>query len=336
MKTFIDKINLFNCKTLPRKVFTFYFTAIMLGTILLMLPISRNSQQSISFIDALFTASSAFSDTGLTVLNTGIYFSWFGQIIILLLIQIGGVGLMTLKVLLFLFLGKKIGLKERMFATNERGTGQLGGTIDLIKTSLICIFSIELVAAILFSTRYYISYFDNPIFDNNILKVIFQGIFAAVSSTNNAGFDILGGTNSIELFANDYFIQTITMICFILGGLGFPFFYDIRNFFVCKKQKTKFHLSYFSKFILKVYFGITLLAITCVLTLELTSGTLLYDKSIPLAQRIFYIIFNTSSTRNAGYATIDLNRFSQGTQIVFSLLMYSQEICGCAKIMREI
>ena len=322
MKTFFNKINLFNCKTLPRKVFTFYFSTLIIGTILLMLPFSRiEGSESISFINALFTASSAFSDTGLTVLNTGIYFSTFGQIIILLLIQIGGIGLMALKVLLFLFLGKKIGLKERVFASNERGTGKLGGTVDLLKTSLICIFSIELIATILFSLRYYFAYFDNPIFNHNILKVIFHGLFAAVSSTNNAGFDILGG-NSVEIFANDYYIQITTIMCFVLGGLGFPFFYDLKNYFVCKKNKIKFNLSYFSKFILKVYFSIAIIAIGLVFLIELTSGTLLYNSKIPLTQRIFYVIFNTFSTRNAGYATVDMNAFAEGTKIIFSLLMW--------------
>jgi len=322
MKEFINKINLFNCKTLPRKIFTFYFTAILLGTLLLMLPISRRpGTDPISFVNAIFTASSAFSDTGLTVLNTGIYFSTFGQIIILLLIQIGGIGLMALKVLLFLFLGKKIGLKERMFATNERGNGKLGGTINLLKTALIVIFSVEIIAAILFSLRYYFAYFDNPIFDNNILNVIFQGIFASISSTNNAGFDILGG-DSIVVFANDFYIQTLTIICFIIGGLGFPFIYDIKNFFICKKNKTKFHLSYFSKFVLRVYFSIAILAVTAVFAIELSSGTLLYDQNIPLTQRIFYVIFNTFSTRNAGYATINLNEFATGTKVIFAILMW--------------
>jgi len=322
MKAFLNKINLFNCKTLPRKVFTFYFVAIMLGSLLLMLPISRaNSTAPISFIDALFTASSAFSDTGLTILNTGTYFSIFGQIIIMLLIQIGGIGLMTLKVLLFLFLGKKIGLKERMFASNERGSGKLGGTVDLIKTALVFIFTTELIATILFSLRYYFVYFNNPIFDQNIFKVIFQGVFAAISSTNNAGFDILGG-NSIEIFANDYYIQTITILCFIIGGLGFPFFYDIKNYFICKKNKTKFTMSYFSKFVLRVYFSIAIIALSVIFIIELTSGTILYNKEIPVIQRIFYIIFNTFSTRNAGYSTINLNEFATGSQIVFSILMW--------------
>ena len=322
MKAFFDKVNLFNCKTLPRKVFTFYFIALMLGTILLMLPISRNSsQESISFINALFTASSAFSDTGLTVLNTGLYFSLFGQIVILLLIQIGGIGLMALKVLLFLFLGKKIGLKERMFATTERGSGKLGGTVNLMKTGLICIFTVELIAAILFSLRYYFVYFDNPIFDRNILKVIYQGIFAAISSTNNAGFDILKG-NSIEIFANDYYIQTITIICFVIGGLGFPFFYDVKNFIDSKKNKTKFHLSYFSKFVLRIYFLIAFVSIATIFAIELSSGTILFDNQLPLTQRIFYIIFNTFSTRNAGYATINLDKFATGSKVILSLLMW--------------
>lgn len=322
MKAFFNKINLFNCKTLPRKIFTFYFIAILTGTIILMLPISRSANSaSISFIDALFTASSAFSDTGLTTLNTGTYFSVFGQIIILILIQVGGIGLMALKVLLFLFLGKKIGLKERVFASTERGNGKLGGTIDLLKTSLVVVFSVEFIAAILFSLRYYFSYFNNPIFDRNILKVIFQGIFAAVSSTNNAGFDILGG-ESIVLFANDYFIQILTIICLVVGGLGFPFFYDIKNYIYCKKSKEKFHLSYFSKFILRVYFIITIISISLVFAIELTSGTILYNKETPLIQRIFYIIFNTFSTRSAGYATINYENFATGTQIIFSILMW--------------
>ena len=323
MKEFLDKINLFNCKTLPRKIFTFYFIAVLLGTLLLMLPISHvDNTNSISFIDALFTASSAFSDTGLIVLNTGSYFSVFGKIIIMLLIQIGGIGLMALKVLIFLFLGKKIGLKERLFASNERGNGKLGGSIDLLKTALITIFSVELIATILFSLRFFFAYFDHPIFNRNIFNVIFTALFSAISSTNNAGFDIFGQANSIELFAGDYFIQVVTIICFIIGGLGFPLIYDFKNFITCKKNKTKFALSYFSKFVLKVYFGIALIAVLSVFAIELTSGTLLYDASIPLVERIFYVIFNTFSTRNAGYATVDLNRFATGSKVIFSILMW--------------
>lgn len=322
MKEFINKINLFNCKTLPRKIFTFYFIAIMLGSLLLMLPISHSSSEPIHFIDALFTASSAFSDTGLIVKNTGEYFTIFGQIIIMILIQIGGIGLMALKVMFFLFLGKKIGLKERILATNERGNGKLGGSVNLLKVGLITIFSVELIATILFACRYYFAYFDHPAFNGNILNVLFKALFSAVSSTNNAGFDIFGQANSIEMFANDYFVQIVTMLCFIIGGLGFPLFYDIKNYFVCKKNKTPFHLSYFTKFVLRVYFGIALIGIISVFAVELASGTILYDTSTPLLQRIFYVIFNTFSTRNAGYATIDLNRFATGTQVIFSILMW--------------
>lgn len=322
MKNFLDKINLFNCKTLPRKVFTFYFFALLIGSTLLMLPISRiSSQTPLSFIDAIFTASSAFSNTGLTLFNTGNYFSTFGEIILLILIQAGGLGLMTLKTLLFLVLGKKIGLKDRLFVTNERGDGGHGSTINLIKTALVCIFSIELLAFVLFSLRYYFTYFNNPIFDRNILKVLYQGLFASVSAVNNAGIDILGG-NSLEMFADDYFIQIVTMFCFVMGGLGFPFFYDVKTFIDCKKEKKRFHLSYFSKFILRVYFSIALIGALAILTIELTNGTLLYDSNLPLTQRIFYIIFNSFSARNAGYYTIDINKFTEGSRIVLALLMW--------------
>lgn len=322
MKEILNKINIFNCKTLPRKIFTFYFIAIAIGTILLLLPISRsNSINNISLIDAIFTASSAFSDTGLIVLNTGKDFSIFGQVVIMLLIQIGGIGLMALKILLLMFIGKKIGLKEKLIATNERGSGKIGNTYEVIKTSLIVIFITELVATILFSLRYYFKYFDTPVFDGNVFNVIFQALFAAISSTNNAGFDILGG-NSLEMFANDYYIQIVTMICFIIGGLGFPLFYDIKNLIKAKIKKEKYNISFFTKFVLRVYFGIALISLILVFIIELTSGTLLYDKNIPLIQRIFYVIFNTFSTRNAGYATTNISNFAPGTQVVYSILMW--------------
>ena len=322
MKSFFNKINLFNCKTLPRKVFTFYFSAIMIGTLLLLLPISREEGQiQISFINALFTVSSAFSNTGLTLYNTGTYFSLFGQIIILILIQLGGLGLMTFKVLLFLFIGKKIGLKDRISVTNERGNGKMGGSVELIKTAIIGVFSIEAIAAVLFFLRYYFVYFDSPIFNGNIFKVIYHGIFASVSAVNNAGIDILGG-NSLEMFASDYFIQTLTIICLIIGGLGFPIFYDIKNYFFCKKQKTKFHLSYFTKSILRVYFGIALIGITLMFITELSSGTILYNSDISIIKRIFYIIFHAFSARNAGYVTLNINEFAEGTKIILGLLMW--------------
>ena len=312
MKAFLYKINLFNCKTLPRKVFTFYFTALMIGALLLMLPIARTTgKEPTTFINAAFTAASAFSNAGLSVYNTGQYFSLFGEMVILILMQAGGLGLMTIKVMFFLFLGKKIGIKDRISVTSERGDGKNGGTVALIKTALICVFVIEGIATILFTLRYYFCYFDNPIFDRNIFKVIYQGVFASVSAVNNGGIDILGG-NSLEMFANDYFIQTLTMICLIIGGLGFPIFYDVRNFIVCKKEKTKFHLSYFSKFVLRIYFGIAIIGIAVLFSIELTIGT----------QRIFYIIFNSFSARNAGFYTVNMNKFAEGSQIVLALLMW--------------
>ncbi len=323
MKEFLNKINLFNCKTLPRKIFTFYFVFLFLGTSLLLLPISqKNGVEQVSFIDALFTASSAFSDTGLTSVAIDQQFNVFGQIIIMLLIQIGGIGLMALKVMLFLFIGKKIGLKERMFASAERGTGKLGGTVDLFKSALIGIFATELIATIILSIKFYFSYYDTPSFNGNILTTIFQALFIAISSTNNAGFDILIGDDSMAIFANDYLVQTVIMICLIIGGLGFPFFYDIKNYITCKKQKTKFTMSFFTKFVLRIYFSISLISLLIVFIIELTSGTLLYNENISLTQRIFYVIFNTVATRSAGFCTIDLNSFTQGSQVIFALLMW--------------
>ena len=236
MKNFLKSIKIFDGKTLPRKIFFFYFLTILIGSSLLLLPISiKEGQSTLSIIDAIFTASSAFSDTGLIVKHTGEYFTIFGQVVILLLIQLGGIGIMAVKVLFFILIGKKIGFEERLFVSSERGTGKVGGTIHLMKNALIIILSSEFIAMILFSIRYFNNYFEY--FNNDIFQVIFTAAFSSISSINNAGFDILVNSNSLSIFANDYYIQILTIVCLVFGGLGFPVIYDIKNWNINIKNK---------------------------------------------------------------------------------------------------
>lgn len=324
MKNFLKKIkNIFFGNSLPQRLFQGYLITIFVGSILLMF----TGTKKISFIDSLFTAASAFSDTGLSTINISSDFNFWGQLIILILIQIGGIGIMTLKIMLLLFLGKKIHFKERLFTSNERGSGKIGGSIDLIKVSMVVIFSTEIIAAIIFAIRFatvpeYASLFANK------KELTWAAIFHSISSVNNAGFDILPGGNSLGVFAQDYFIQIVTMICFIIGGIGFPVFYDLKCYIVAKKQKKSYRVSLFTKFSVKAYLIVGLGGLILVFISELfapKSGEnigILYNQNYPLMQRIFYILFNTVSTRNAGFATTNFEIFQPSSQLMFIILMW--------------
>lgn len=318
----------FTGKKPPQKLFRFYFFMILLGALLLMLPISNKNHKwfDLSFIDAVFTAASAFSDTGLTINVTSEYFSFFGQLVILLLIQLGGIGLMAIKVLIMMLLHKKIGISERHLISSERGSGKVGGTMKVIVAALKTIFMIEFIAAILLGIRFYFGYFNDPSypFDGNFFTLIWHSIFHSISAVNNAGFDIIGSA-SLAPYAQDYFIQTIIMVCLILGGIGFPVFYDISEWVKARKKGEKHRFSTFTKFTIKIYFSVMIIGIGLVFGIELLKGGsegILYNSSYTTVQKIYYVVFHTVSTRNAGFATIDLNQFSSGSQFVFSTLMW--------------
>ena len=323
MKSFFIKIkNIFFGNSLPQRLFQGYLLTIIIGSLLLMFTFTKNHEAS--FIDSLFVAASAFSDTGLSTVVLSETFNFWGQLIILILIQVGGIGIMTIKIMVLMFLGRKIHLKERLFGANERGSGKLGGSVDLIKISMIVIFSTDLIAALALILHFnfkpeYASLFDSK------ADMVWTSIFHSVSSVNNAGFDVLPGGTSLAVFKQDYFVQIVTILCLFIGGIGFPVFYDLKCYIVAKRKKEKFRMSLFTKFSVKAYIIVGVIGIILVFISELLAPKnigLLYNENYTLAERIFYVIFNTSSTRNAGYATIDLNEFQTSTQLIFSILMW--------------
>ncbi len=308
----------------PQRIFRIYFAIVLLGAFLLMLPISIKENTSIRFIDALFTSASAFSDTGLSVKVTVDTFTFFGQLVLLILIQFGGIGLMTLKIMIALALGRKISIGDKAMLSAERGLGKLGGSMKYIITIIKMVFAFQLLLAILFGFRFYFSYFHNPnyAFYENFWKLIWHSIFHAVSAVNNAGFDIIGA-NSFTPFATDYFIQTLVMVGLIFGGIGFPVLYDVRNYFRSRKTKEPFKFSLFTKICFRMYFSVLIVGLALVFGFELlTSNGILYNQAYTLPQRIFYLVFHTVSTRNAGFATVDMNQFSIATRLVFAIMMW--------------
>ena len=185
---------------------------ILVGTGLLLLPISHQPGQSLSFMDALFTATSGVCITGLSSIQCNAVLSGFGQAVLLLLIQVGGMGITTLGVGIILVTGKKIGIRERTLIKESLNQPSFQGILRLLKVMLMVTFSIEGIGAVL----------SFPIFlqDYPVGKSVWLSVFHSISAFNNAGFDLLGGS-SLSDYRNNVPMLLLTSGLTICGGLGF-------------------------------------------------------------------------------------------------------------------
>ncbi len=214
IKKHLDKLEL----NPPRFLVVGFGVLIVLGAILLSLPIASKNGESIGFINALFTSASAVCVTGLTVVNTAEHWSLFGHIVILILIQMGGLGFMTSATIMALLVGRKISLRERLIIREQLNQDSLSGLVRLTRYVIISTFIIEGIGALLLSTRFI------PIF--GLIKGIWFSIFHAISAFCNAGFDIIG--NSMMSFVGDFTVNLT--ICFLIIVGGFRFFRINRYF----------------------------------------------------------------------------------------------------------
>lgn len=296
--------------TISKKIAKYYFGIIFVGTILLYLPIAQKGSQNLSLIDAFFTASSAFSDTGLSVVSTVDSFSFLGQIIILILIQVGGIGIMSIKVLLFVLIGKRLNFGDRLLIHKEQGQTHVGGMIKFLKNSLFILIAFEIVFIFILTFHMMLNY------SYEFLDALWFGFFHTISSINNAGFDITG--NSFVMFSDDYIFQFYIMILIIVGGVGFPVLNDCVLYIQARRRKERFRFSLFSKLSVTTYFAVALIGFIVIVLLESNNLFNMYstDKSL------MYILFHTISSRNAGFATIDLNYFTDASQMVIAILMF--------------
>ncbi|RXI96422.1 TrkH family potassium uptake protein [Anaerobacillus alkaliphilus] len=287
----------------------FYVGAVIISTILFSLPIALKPGVNLSLLDTIFTAVSAISVTGLTVVSTADTFSVPGTFILAFVLQFGGIGIMTLGTFIWLLLGKKIGLRERQLIMTDQNRGTFAGLVQLMKEILKLILLIEFIGAVILGL-YFLTYF--PTWQEAFL----QGFFASVSATTNAGFDITG--QSLIPFANDYFVQTVNIILLILGAIGFPVLMEVKDFIKTRKEKKKFYFSLFTKLTTITFFSLTIVGMLLILLFD-WSG-FLGDKT--WHEKFFYSLFQSVTTRNGGLATMDVSEFSTATQLVLSALMF--------------
>lgn len=271
-----------------------FLSVIVLGGLLLSLPISLEPGKSINLLDAMFVSTSAVCVTGLTTVEVGNTFSVFGEFIIALLIQIGGLGVATMGILFVLVAKKRIGLKSRQLIKESLNFSSFQGLVKTLKTFIIIAFGIEIVGAIL-------SFF---IFvqDFELLEAIKISLFHSVSSFNNAGFDVFGGFDSLLMYQNHIPLNLLTAALVILGGLGFLVEIDL----VKTRNWKKFTLQ------TKVVVFMTVFL--------LLTGTLL----LKLSEDITWLgaFFQSVIARTAGFNTFPLSDFSQAGLFVMIILMF--------------
>lgn len=286
----------------------FYFSAVLISTLLLLLPITLREGVELSILDALFVSASAVSVTGLSTINLTEVLSVPGTFIFAFILQFGGIGIMTLGAFIWIIMGKKIGLAERKLIMTDQNQPSLAGLVKLMRQILILILVMELLGTLILGT-YFLRYF--PTWEEAFL----QGFFASVSATTNAGFDITG--QSLIPFAHDYFIQTINILLMIFGSIGFPVLIEVKDY-IANRGKYPFRFSLFTKLTTFTFFALVIVGALLIYIFEVHH--FFADKN--WHQSLFYSLFQSVTTRNGGLSTMDMNDFSTPTLLILCILMF--------------
>ncbi len=285
----------------------YYIVAIIVAFLMLNLPFVHKSNVSVDPIDSLFVAVSGVSVTGLTPVNIIDTYTTFGQVIIMLILNLGGIGVMAIGTMLWVVLGKHIGMRERQLIMLDNNKHTMSGTVKLILDIVRTIIIIELVGASLLAFYFYR---DNP----DIQYAIMQGLFVSVSATTNGGLDIT--RQSLIPYANDYFVQTIVMFLIMLGSIGFPVLIEVKAYI--KNRIPNFRFSLFAKITTVTYFGLFIFGVIIILLFEHNQAF----QNMSWHKSLFYALFQSATTRSAGLQTIDVSGFGEGTNIVMGILMF--------------
>lgn len=279
-----------------------YIVLTFVSATLLYLPFSHNAGRSLTYIDALFTAASAISVTGLTVVNTPETFSLVGQIILLVTIQLGGVGIMTLGTMVWMLLGKKIGLRNRLLIQLDQNQITLAGLVRLLRNIFMLVLVIEAAAAVILGT-YFLRFYDWN-------EAYYMGLFHAVSGFTHAGFDLFG--NSLMTFRHDVVVNFTMMALIFCGGIGFPVLVELVNY------SNRRRLSLHSKVSLLVYILLWVIGTLFILAVEYNANL----RNDVWYEKILVSMFQSITTRSTGLSTTDVSTFQLPTLFFMSLLMF--------------
>lgn len=281
-----------------------FFIIIAAGTLLLMLPFSCTDREWTPFTTALFTATSASCVTGLVLTDTATHWSLFGQTVIITLIQIGGLGFMTIAVLFTTLFHRRAGLRERELLMESINQLQIGGIVELTKMIIKGTLIFEGAGALLLSLRFI------PIF--GWAKGIYYSVFHSVSAFCNAGFDLMGSYSgeysSLSAFANDPLVSITVMLLITMGGIGFFVWDDVRrNKLRFKKYKLHTKL---------------VLTVSVILTFGGALLFFIFESGLPLGSRVLNSLFDSVTARTAGFNTVDTASLTNASKLLTVVLMF--------------
>lgn len=285
-----------------------FLAVILLGTILLMMPFSSQSGEFTSFLDCLFTATSATCVTGLVVKDTATYWSVFGKTLIIILIQIGGMGVVTMAVALTVLSGRKIGLRQRSLMQDSISAHQVGGIINLTGFILKGSALIELIGAILLYPAF--------VRDFGPLKGLWYSLWHSISAFCNAGFDLMGvreNFSSLTTYSTNAWINLVIILLIIIGGIGFLVWNDVVV-----------HRFHFKKYRLQSKVALLVSSILIIVPAVIFFFAEFQNpiwSHYNLFEKIQVSIFQSVTMRTAGFNTVDLAAFSGGGTIIMIFLM---------------
>lgn len=293
-----------------------FFAIIIIGAMLLNLPIASQNGQSIGAVDALFTATSAVCVTGLVVVNTMAHWTLFGKVVILILIQIGGLGFMTLTTAFFIIMGRRITLKERLVIQEALNQYNLSGMVRLVRSVVLGTFLVEGIGALFLALRFVPTY--------GFAQGLFYSVFHSISAFCNAGFDIIG--SSLTPYYNDFLVNITIMALIVLGGIGFTVWINVVNTGRLKKAngltfKESFQkLSLHTKLVLLLTVSLILFGWIYFFFVEFNNANTLGDMN--MFEKLIASLFQSVTTRTAGFNSFDLTQMKDASKFMTMLLMF--------------
>lgn len=283
-----------------------FLLVIIFGTILLMLPVSSKLNTVTPFMDALFTATSATCVTGLVVVDTGTHFSFFGQMVILMLIQIGGLGIMTISTVFVIILGQRINLKLENIMYQVVGGSYAVNVFQLLKSIVLVTLVIESVGTLLLFARF--------AQDFQPMEALFLSLFHAVSAFCNAGFSPLG--NNLVSYVDSLAVNLVITALIIAGGLGFSVIIDLQHHALKKDRARKLNLH--TKIVLVTTAFLLVLGFTVFYLAEYNGAM----RGFSIHRRILSSWFQSVTLRTAGFNTIDLSQIGKASVLISIVLMF--------------
>lgn len=298
--------------TAPAKIVVSFIGLILIGAFLLCLPIASKSGRWWGFIDALFTSTSAVCVTGLAVVDTAVNFTIFGQIVILILIQIGGLGFISMSALIMLWTGKRLSYKNRVVLQESLNKDSNEGVVKLLKKIAVIVFSVEGLGFVLLLPSMIISYGWSG---------IFKALFLSISAFCNAGFDVLGTTSTqfqnLAPFAQNVFVLLPIMFLVVTGGIGYTVILEALGKF---KKETRKPFSFHAKVVL-IMTGSLLLVGACLFALfEWNNPATIGNMSV--FDKIINSLFQSVTPRTAGFSTFDQANLTSQSRVVTDILMF--------------